>query len=197
MHAFAGERRAIQQCTIYLKALGRIHSSTSALGSLATWLCLIKNTCTYTFSQLHTCTSVHVDTNVMLYQYLKNSITVMIRFSARGAYLLLAPQGRALIRDSTRSSGPDFPIQTPRTDRSRRKIILQLRTYKHIEVLLSKIEIAVYQPLLIWKVKRAEELKALKFFKRRVFISFSTKSTCSLPFVVCRCLCTMIFTPLR
>ncbi len=26
-------------------------------------------------------------------------ITVLIRFSARGAYLLLAPQGRALIRD--------------------------------------------------------------------------------------------------
>ena len=25
--------------------------------------------------------------------------TVVIRFSARGAYLLLAPQGRALIRD--------------------------------------------------------------------------------------------------
>ena len=28
-----------------------------------------------------------------------NQLTVMIRFSARGAYLLLASQGRALIRD--------------------------------------------------------------------------------------------------
>ena len=28
-----------------------------------------------------------------------NVVTVMIRFSARGAYLLLAPQGRALIQD--------------------------------------------------------------------------------------------------
>ena len=27
------------------------------------------------------------------------NITVTIRFSARGAYLLLVPQGRALIRD--------------------------------------------------------------------------------------------------
>ena len=43
-----------------------------------------------------------------LYQGPKEQVTVMIRFSSWGAYLLLVSQGRALIRDGVYSGQCDY-----------------------------------------------------------------------------------------